>query len=124
MGKARILIAEDEGLVAMSTRTLLEEIGYEVTGIAGTGEDALEQAGRDRPDLVLMDIKLKGSINGVDAARRMKEQLDLQVVFLTGYSDDKTKEQAMDIRPAGFLVKPTGADVLHETIENALKKHD
>jgi CheY-like chemotaxis protein len=106
-GKNSILIVEDEMILAMNTRHTLEEAGYRVTGIAITGEEALLMAEREKPDLVLVDITLSGKIDGIDAAKKMIEELGIPVIYLTGNSDEGTLERARRTNPAGILQKPT-----------------
>jgi PAS domain S-box-containing protein len=120
---ARILVVEDEGIVALNLRRSLTGLGYEVVGVAATAADALELASKGRPDLVLMDIHIRGNVDGIDAAVRLREQGGAPVVFLTAYADESTVERAKQAAPYGYLVKPFSAPELRTTIETALHRH-
>jgi PAS domain S-box-containing protein len=121
--KPRILIVEDGMIMAEDMRRRCEALGYRVAAIVTTGEEALDVAEVIRPDLVLMDVRLSGNIDGVEAARRMHEELDLPVVYVTAYSDDATLARAKRTGPFGYLLKPVGARDLHTTIEMALYRY-
>jgi CheY-like chemotaxis protein len=120
MERASILIVEDEYLLAMEIRIALEESGYKVAGIAMSGEEAVEQAEKERPDLVLMDIKLHGDSDGVEAARRIRERFGTPVIFLTGNVDGKTRERVREADPSGFIHKPVVEHELLAMLENVL----
>jgi Response regulator containing CheY-like receiver domain and AraC-type DNA-binding domain len=102
----RILIVEDEIVLSMAMGRMLKAIGYSVIGSVTNGEEALELAKRDRPDIVAMDIRLAGKMDGVEAATRIIEESGCAIVFMTGYDDDGTKERALKLRPLGFMSKP------------------
>lgn len=123
LGRSKILIVEDEGIVAMDIERRLKRLGYAVTGIASSGIDAVEVASRLTPDLVLMDVKLRGDMDGTEAARRIWESFAIPVVFLTAYTDEKTLALAKVAEPYGYVVKPFGDRELHSTIDMALYKH-
>lgn len=123
MNPSQILIAEDESIVAMDIQEALKGAQYTVLGVAGSGRDAVEKASRTRPDLVLMDIRLKGDMDGVQAAREIREQFDIPVVYLTAYSDEKTLQRAKMTEPYGYLLKPFEKEDLQSSIEMALYKH-
>lgn len=119
MTKKRILIVEDQGIIAMDEHQIMRDLGYEVTGIAMTGEAALEQAGRDRPDLVLMDIVLAGEMDGVEAAEKIRELCQIPVVFVTAYGS-KELSKSLKVPPPegiGYIVKPYTANELKSEIE-------
>ncbi|MBU2489418.1 MAG: response regulator [Proteobacteria bacterium] len=120
--KARILIAEDEYILAKGTQTQLLSMGYEVTGHASSGEQAVALARRDRPDLVLMDIVMPGEYDGIEAAKRIRKELDIPVIFLTAYSDDETIQRAKHTTPDGYLLKPFSERELYIAIEMALQR--
>lgn len=120
---AQVMVVEDEGLVALSLQRKLEKLGYRVPAVVASGEEAVELAGNLSPDLVLMDIMLDGALDGIDAASRLRERLDVPIVFLTAYSDDMTIERAKAAEPFGYLVKPCEDRELRTTIEMALNKH-
>lgn len=121
--EARILVVEDEGIVAMDIQNSLESLGYKGAEVASTGEEALERAGEITPDLVLMDIRLGGGMDGVETAMVMGESMDVPVVYLTAYTDEQTLEKAKMSQPFGYLVKPFSPKELQTTIEIALSKH-
>ncbi|MEI6852048.1 MAG: response regulator [Bacteroidota bacterium] len=120
----RILIVEDELVVSKYIEACLKNIGYEVADIITSGEDAVAKVDSIMPDLILMDIRLNGKMTGTEAAVKIKENLDVPVVFLTAYADDKNIEMAKASEPYGYLVKPFYEKELHTTIEMALHKHE
>lgn len=119
---ARILLVEDEAITAMDLQRKLEFRGYDVTGIAHSGEDAVELAEKHHPDLILMDIILRGPMSGVEAAERIKD-LDIPVVFLSAHSEESTMEGARGVEPYGYLIKPFDEKELFFTIELAIQRH-
>lgn len=121
--KARILIVEDEVVVAEDIKKRLLDLGYEVASIEHTGHGAIEAAEKTNPDLVLMDIMLKGNMDGIKAAGVIKDRLKLPVIFLTAFSDDETLSRAKITEPYGYLLKPFEERELHSTIEMAFYKH-
>ncbi len=124
MNPTRILVVDDERIVAMDIGRTLERLGYVIAGLVSTGEDAIVQAGETRPSLVLMDIRLGEGIDGIEAAAQITELFDIPVVFLTAYSDDATLNRAKAGRPFGYLVKPFDERELHTTIAVALTNHE
>ena len=122
MSKIRILVVEDESLVARDIQNMLRSLGYEVTGIVASGEQAIQKASASAPDLVLMDIVLKGEIDGITAAETLWEDYGIPVIFLTAYADDTTFERAKLTKPFGYLLKPFEERELQTTIEMALYK--
>ena len=123
MTKAHLLIVEDERIVAKDIEYSLKTLGYKVTGIASTGENALQKAKENRPDLVLMDIRLKGGMDGIEAAEKLREDFSIPVVYLTAYADEGTLERAKVTGPFGYILKPFNEKELCSTIEMALYKH-
>ena len=123
MNKGRIMIVEDEGITALSIQRKLETLGYEVPVAVGSGEEAVEQAEQAAPDLVLMDIRLAGEMDGVEAADQIKTQFDIPVVYLTAYADEDTFQRAKVTESFGYLLKPFQERILEITIEMALYKH-
>jgi two-component system sensor histidine kinase/response regulator len=119
----RVLIAEDEGLIALAMRKTLVEQGYDVVAVVATEGEAVAAALHDRPDLILMDIHLKGPSDGVAAATEIHRQLDVPIVFLTAYADRDTLDRAKVAAPHGYLVKPVSGSELRATIEMALHRH-
>jgi len=121
--KTKIQIVEDEDIVARDLKRRLEEMGYVVTAIVNTGAAAVEEARASRPGLILMDIMLKGEMDGISAAGEILESLDIPVIYLTAYSDEKTLERAKITEPFGYILKPFEERELHSSIEMALYKH-
>lgn len=122
MRQATIMIVEDEPSVAADLKTGLESIGHRVVSTTALGEEAVTLAGRRQPDLVLMDIYLAGDIDGIETARRIREQSGrgLPVIFLTAYGSDDLVERAKRVGPAGYLLKPSSIDQLRIAIELSL----
>ncbi len=123
MKPSGILIVEDERIVSREIFLRLQSLGYEPTGRAATGEQALAMAEKQRPDLVLMDIRLQGEMDGIAAACALRARFHIPVVFLTAYSEDDTLERAKLAEPYGYLLKPFDDRELKSTIEIALYKH-
>ncbi|MCP4130468.1 MAG: hybrid sensor histidine kinase/response regulator [bacterium] len=123
MSAVRILIVEDEGLFARDLQLLLEEKGYTVPGIVNSGKKAIEQAEKLEPDLVLMDIRLKGKMDGIEAAEYIRLNFDIPVVYLTAYTNNTIIERAKISEPFGYIVKPVQEKELYIAIEMALYKH-
>jgi PAS domain S-box-containing protein len=119
----RILIVEDERIVAMDLAGTLTELGYSVAGMAARGEDAIEQAKRLKPSLILMDVRLAGKMDGIQAAQSIREDRDVPVVYLTAHSDNETLQRAANTAASGYLVKPFKSPELRCVIEIALHKH-
>lgn len=121
--QAKVLVVEDEILVARDLEMRLSQLGYQ-TVIAGNAADAIEKAASTIPDLILMDIRLvPGAPDGVDAARAIGEKLDVPVIYVTAFTDDKTLSRARSTSPAGYVVKPIQTRELQITIELALYRH-
>ncbi|MEW6137541.1 MAG: response regulator [Thermodesulfobacteriota bacterium] len=118
-----ILIVEDEIVVAMEIEEKLRSQGYDVTSLCSSGEEAAVLVNRRCPDLVLMDIKLDGNIDGIEAAELIRRDHDIPIVYLTAYADEATLERAKRTEPFGYLVKPFSGAELRTTIEVALYKH-
>jgi diguanylate cyclase (GGDEF)-like protein len=123
MEKIKILIVEDEGLTGSYIKRILVGLGYTVTSIEFSGEEAIERAGEDKPDLVLMDIKLQGKIDGIEAAEAIRTRYNIPVVYLTAHSDDAMLQRAKVTEPFGYVIKPFESRELHSNIEMALYKH-
>ncbi len=122
MAEGRILIVEDEHIVAMGIKKMLKSLGYTVTGVASSGEDAISKTESTFPDVVLMDIMLKGDMDGVEAAREIRERLDVPIVYLTAYSDNNILERAKITEPFGYIIKPFDEKDLYSSIEIALHR--
>lgn len=123
MTTAKILVVEDEAIVAKDLQYRLIKFGYTVPVIASSGEEAINKAVETSPDLVLMDIKLKGSMDGIEAAQEIHKYLDIPVIYLTAYADDKTLERAKITEPFGYILKPFKEKELRINIEITLTKH-
>lgn len=123
MEKAQVMVVEDEGLVALSLEKKLTDLGYSVSAVVASAEEAIQKALEFKPDIILMDIMLRGGTDGITAAYRIREHIDLPIVYLTAYSDTKTIERAKGTEPFGYLIKPFEERELFTTIETALYKH-
>ncbi|MCR4438168.1 MAG: response regulator [candidate division KSB1 bacterium] len=121
--RPRILIVEDEAIVARDVESMLRDLGYQVVGIAATGEAAIAKAKETCPDLVLMDIKLRGDIDGVKAAEEIAASVEVPVIFVTANSDDLTLQRAKVTTPFGYVLKPFEPRELHIAVEIALYRH-
>ncbi len=120
---ARILIVEDEGIVALEIERELTYLGYTVVGNASNGEKAIELAREKNPNLILMDIRLQKSMDGIETATIIRKEQDIPIVFLTAYADDETVERAKPVQPFGYILKPFETRELHVVVEMALYKH-
>ncbi|BAZ52861.1 two-component hybrid sensor and regulator [Nostoc sp. NIES-4103] len=123
MTNINILIVEDEAIVAKDLGNRLKRFGYTVPAIASSGQEAINKALEIRPDLVLMDIRLKGEMDGVEAAQEIHKYLDIPIIYLTAYADEHTLERAKITEPFGYLLKPFKERELQTNIEIALTKH-
>ncbi len=124
MTPARILIVEDDRIVARDIRLHLGRMGHTVVGVTGSGEEAVQLASAVRPDLVLMDIRLEGEMDGIEAARRIRTTRRVPVVFLTAYANDDTVRRASLSDPFGYLLKPFEEPQMRAAIQMALYKHE
>lgn len=124
MVSRKIAIVEDEGIVALNLRCRLEAANYAVTGIADSAKSALSLVADTAPDLILMDVGLKGDDTGIELAQTIHDRWKIPVIFLTGYADPDTLHSAQKADPFGFLVKPIEPTELYSTIEIALHRHD
>jgi len=119
----RALIVEDEALVAEELRERLSRLGFSVIAAVDSGEEGVAIATRERPDLVLMDIRLKGEKDGLQAAKEIREQIDVPIVYLTAHSDRLTVDRAKKTDHDGFILKPFLRRELQTTIEVAMQRH-
>jgi len=124
MKNAKIMIVEDENIVAMGIKSKLESLGYSVPCTASSAEDAIRKADLFYPDLVLMDILLKGEGDGIVAGDYIRKNFDIPVIYLTAYTDEETLERAKLTHPAGYISKPFKLEDIHTNIEIALHKND
>jgi CheY-like chemotaxis protein len=123
-GKRTILVVEDEILIAEDLRGRLEELGYSVPAVAGSGEEALAFAGAIRIDLALMDVRIQGPMDGIATAAWLKATWGIPIVFLSAFDDRQTIARARQLDPYAFLAKPIGDRDLREGLENAFKRID
>lgn len=121
---ARLMIVEDEYIVAKDIEVKLKKMGYDVIGIATTGEEAVQKALAMKPDLILMDIKLDGEIDGIEATAQIHDHLDLPVIYVTAFADEKTLQAAKLTEPFGYILKPIETRELFVAIEIALYKYN
>jgi len=119
-GKKKILIAEDENIIAMDIQYILQNLGYKVSDIVSTGEESIDRASKKQPDLILMDIKLKGDIDGVSAAEQIFSRFNIPVVYLTACGDEKTMNRVRNSGHFGFISKPFEERELQAVIKNTL----
>jgi PAS domain S-box-containing protein len=124
MGKKQILVVEDEGIIALDLQNHLIRLGYAVPDIAYTGEQAIRRAKELHPDLVLMDIRLEGEMDGIEAAEQIRARFGIPVIYVTAYADEATLERAKITGPFGYILKPFGERELSSTIETALYRHE
>jgi DNA-binding LytR/AlgR family response regulator len=124
MAKKKILVVEDESIVSKDIQQCLEKLGYNVVEAVDTGEKALEMLEKKNPDLVLMDIMLKGDMTGIETAETIKEIYGVPVIYLTAYADRNTLNKAKVTEPYGYILKPFQEIDLHTSIEMALYKHE
>jgi CheY-like chemotaxis protein len=118
----RVLIVEDEAVVAFHLRQELTKLGYIVAGVATQGQQALKLIDEVFPDVVLMDIHIQGEMDGIETAKLIPRYLHIPVIFLTAYSEDSTLKRAGDTHPYGYLIKPFLDRELHATIKMALER--
>lgn len=123
MAKINVLVVEDESIVSKDIQHSLKKLGYSVAGAASTGEKAIELATSTLPDIILMDIMLKGDMNGIEAADEIRKTCSIPVIFLTAYADESTLSKAKVTEPYGYILKPFKEIDLHTTIEMAIYKH-
>jgi DNA-binding LytR/AlgR family response regulator len=123
MAQINILVVEDEIIVSKDIQNSLKKLGYNIVGSAASGEKAIEVATSQKPDLILMDIMLKGDMNGIEAAEKIKEKLSVPIIFLTAYAEDATLSKAKMVEPYGYILKPFKEIDLKTAIEVAVYKH-
>ena len=117
------MIVEDNSIVAKDIQNSLKTLGFDVCASVPSGEEALEKTEEQRPDLVLMDIMLKGEMNGTEAAEQIRSRFSIPVIYLTAYADEEILEKAKVTEPFGYIIKPFEEKELNTAIEMALYKH-
>jgi len=122
--KTNILIVEDERIVARDIQRTLEDLGYDVSAIVASAKEAFEEVENNKPELILMDIKISGDIDGVETARQVRARYDIPIIFLTALSDEKTLQRAKITEPFGYIYKPAEEKELQATIEMAILRHN
>ena len=121
--KARIMVVEDEAVISMEIQDRLTKMGHSICGTAASGEEAVSIATAKRPDLILMDVQLRGEVDGVQTAKRIRDLIEIPVIYLTAFADDRTVERAKLTQPFGYLIKPFSEKELYAAIEMALYKN-
>jgi CheY-like chemotaxis protein len=122
MPDVRVLLVEDDNIIAKVAEWRLKNLGYALCGRATTGAEAMEIVVRNKPDVVLMDINIKGEIDGIETAKMIKKGFNIPVIYVTSHSDGPTLERAKATQPDGFIIKPFEDNELRVAIELALKK--
>ncbi len=120
--KKRVLLVEDDYIISMLLEKQIERMGYEVASKVESGELAIEKVQEERPDLILMDIHLKGELNGIETVKIIREFSDIPVLYLTGNASEITRKEAEDTHPDGFMIKPVDMEFLRQSIRNILEK--
>ena len=123
MLKIKILIVEDEIITAKDLKQRLENMNHSVVGIVGNGEDAIQKAGETSPDIILMDIVLKGNMDGIETAQKIMNIYNIPIIYLTSYYDDEILEKASETKPSGYITKPYEDLGLNTAIKMAVYKH-
>ena len=122
MAQPKVLIVEDDNVILSIERWRLSNLGYEICGSAGTGAEAMECVAKMQPDIVLMDITLKGAMDGIEAAGQIKKNFNIPVIFVSSHTDGEIIARAKAVNPDGFIKKPFNDDDLRVAIELGLKK--
>jgi len=117
MGLTKVMIVEDEVIAAMATEKMLTKLGFEVCGNVTSGEDALERFDEDCPDILIMDIRLDGELDGIQTTELIKKSRDVPVIYVSAFSDEKTRERADATKPLAFINKPLDITLLQQVLE-------
>jgi CheY-like chemotaxis protein len=120
--KRKILVVEDERIVAADIKMTLKKLNYHVTSTVDNGEDAIRKIPIEKPDLVLMDITLKGNLNGIETAQIIITQYNIPIIYLSALNDEQTISRALATKPYGYLIKPFAPIELHTAVKSALSK--
>ena len=118
----KILVVEDEYIVATDIKMTLKRLNYFVTSTVDNGEEAITKAAVEKPDLILMDITLKGNLDGIETAKMIMAQHGIPVIYLSALNDENTIDRALSTKPCGYLIKPFAQVELRTVIESALTK--
>ena len=121
MIKGRIIVVEDEGIVAMDISKCLSSLGYEIVFVSDSGEKTLANLENYKADLILMDVELKGSINGLETARIIKLKYNIPIIFLTAFEDEITLSKIKELSSDGYLIKPFEDEDLKRTVDEVFK---
>ncbi len=121
MDKVKVLIVEDEAIISMDLRFKLEAMGYSVPAEISSGEEAVDAASQLKPDVVLMDIRLSGEMDGIDAGLQIRHRFNIPVVYLTSYADEDTLARAKATEPSGYILKPFYDVELRTVVETAIQ---
>jgi len=119
----RIWIVEDEAIIALDLKKRLETRGFVISGISETGHDAIDKIRKHQPNLILMDITLKGDMDGINAGEIIRSEMMIPIIYLTAYSDEQTLERAMITQPYSYISKPFLEEELFSTITTAIREH-
>lgn len=122
MEQIKVFIVEDQSLLALDLRSRLESLNYKVVGFADNGIDAISKIGETEPDIVLMDIVLKGNLNGIETAEQIRDIYNIPFIYLTAYYDDKILEKAAETQPDGYITKPYDDISVHTSIQIAIRR--
>ncbi len=120
--KPRVMVVEDERIVALNLKHRLTKLGYDITQLVTSGQQALREIERSPPDVILMDINIDGEMDGIETASRIPQEHQVPVIYLTAYSEEATLERARGTKPYGFLLKPFSERELHATIQMVLER--
>ncbi len=120
----KILIVDDEATIILQLENYINSMGYSVAGIAGTGEESLEMAKKVKPDIILMDIVMPGNIDGIEATKKIKKELNIPVIFITSYTDEELVNRAKHVEPFGYIVKPFQESEVRAAVDVALFKKE
>ncbi len=118
------MIVEDEAIVALEMKSSLSSIGYETCKIVNSGKKAIDGVEQEKPDIVLMDIIIKGEMDGIEAAREIRSRHDIPIIFTTGCEDEETRKRAEEVKPIAYLIKPVETEDIKLAIEKALEIHE
>lgn len=122
MIKTKILIVEDETIVALDIKSAIKKLGYEVTDTVTNHDDTLKSIGEDKPDIILMDIHLENSLDGIQTAHDIQKNANIPIIYLSAFSDDETISRAIETNPVGYLIKPFKREELKSTIQLGLHR--